>query len=200
MSKHAAARRRSRSTPILGALAAATAGLAILAGTTAGGSTSHADAGFVAAAASVDVSQVLEKRGENVSRSARRSAVTQAKATDLTGLSSDASAMTMRTNIGVSDPKAAAAAMLSDYGWSGSQFGCLDALWERESGWNPAAHNSSSGAHGIPQSLPGSKMASAGADWATNPITQITWGLGYIQARYGSPCGAWAHSEAIGWY
>ena len=70
----------------------------------------------------------------------------------------------------------------------------------RESGWNPSAQNASSGAYGIPQSLPGSKMASAGADWATNPATQIKWGLGYIQDRYGSPCGAWGHSESYGWY
>ena len=70
----------------------------------------------------------------------------------------------------------------------------------RESGWNPFADNPTSSAYGIPQALPGSKMASAGADWATNPVTQIRWGLGYIRDRYGSPCGAWAHSEANGWY
>jgi hypothetical protein len=86
------------------------------------------------------------------------------------------------------------------YGWSGDQWSCLDALWARESGWNPNAHNPSSGAHGIPQALPGSKMASAGADWATNPSTQIRWGLGYIKGRYGTPCGAWNHSETKGWY
>ena len=61
-------------------------------------------------------------------------------------------------------------------------------------------NNASSGAHGIPQALPGSKMASAGADWQTNPLTQVRWGVSYINARYGSPCGAWAHSESHGWY
>ena len=66
----------------------------------------------------------------------------------------------------------------------------------RESGWNVYADNPSSSAYGIPQALPGSKMASAGADWATNPVTQIRWGLGYIQDRYGSPCGAWGHSQS----
>nr|WP_062389410.1 G5 domain-containing protein [Demequina iriomotensis] len=86
------------------------------------------------------------------------------------------------------------------YGWSGDEWSCLDALWARESGWNPNAHNPYSGAHGIPQALPGSKMASAGADWATNPATQIAWGLGYIKARYGTPCGAWGHSQSTGWY
>ncbi|MFC4613470.1 transglycosylase SLT domain-containing protein [Cellulomonas algicola] len=80
------------------------------------------------------------------------------------------------------------------------QFGCLEALWQRESGWNPAAKNRSSGAFGIPQALPATKMASAGADWQTNPMTQVRWGVSYIHGRYGSPCGAWAHSESHGWY
>ena len=73
-------------------------------------------------------------------------------------------------------------------------------LWNRESGWRADAYNASSGAYGIPQSLPGSKMAAAGADWRTNAATQVDWGLSYISARYGSPCGAWAHSEAYNWY
>ncbi|TFD74423.1 lytic transglycosylase domain-containing protein [Cryobacterium fucosi] len=90
--------------------------------------------------------------------------------------------------------------MQARYGWGGDQFGCLVSLWARESGWNVNAYNSSSGATGIPQALPGSKMASAGADWQTNPATQITWGLGYIAGRYGTPCGAWDHSESAGWY
>lgn len=85
-------------------------------------------------------------------------------------------------------------------GWSSGEFDCLVALWSRESGWRVNAYNASSGAYGIPQSLPGSKMSSAGADWETNAATQVEWGLGYIGARYGTPCGAWAHSEDIGWY
>jgi hypothetical protein len=96
-------------------------------------------------------------------------------------------------------PQQIAESMLASYGWSSSQFSCLDQLWERESGWNPTAANAS-GAYGIPQALPGSKMASAGSDWETNPATQIKWGLGYIKSLYGSPCGAWSHSEATGWY
>lgn len=78
---------------------------------------------------------------------------------------------------------------LKDYGWEDGQFDCLDKLWTRESGWRWDAENPSSGAYGIPQSLPGSKMASAGQDWKTNAATQIKWGLGYIQQRYQSPCG-----------
>ena len=97
-------------------------------------------------------------------------------------------------------PQQIAMSMLGSFGWSSDQFGCLQSLWETESGWNPAASNPSTGAYGIPQALPGSKMASAGADWQTNPATQIRWGLGYIKQLYGSPCGAWAHEQGSGWY
>jgi hypothetical protein len=89
--------------------------------------------------------------------------------------------------------------MMLAAGWPEDQWPCLDALWTRESGWTTTAANPS-GAYGIPQALPGSKMATAGADWATNPATQIRWGLGYIRARYGTPCGAWNASETQGWY
>lgn len=105
---------------------------------------------------------------------------------------------------GVPDPGTAqdiAYGMLASWGWdSETEWSCLFALWGRESGWNVYAHNSSSGAYGIPQALPGEKMASAGEDWATNPATQITWGFGYIAGRYGSPCGAWESSQTRGWY
>lgn len=90
--------------------------------------------------------------------------------------------------------------MVRARGWGDDQFACLVALWNRESGWRVNAYNAGSGAYGIPQALPGSKMGSAGADWETNPATQISWGLGYIGGRYGDPCGAWAHSESVGWY
>ena len=73
-------------------------------------------------------------------------------------------------------------------------------MWGRESGWQVSASNASSGAYGIPQALPGSKMASVGPDWQSNAATQIQWGLGYIDGRYGSPCAAWSHSQANGWY
>ena len=87
-----------------------------------------------------------------------------------------------------------------DYGWSEYDFECLVKLWNRESNWRVTAQNKSSGAYGIPQSLPASKMASAGSDYLTNYKTQIEWGLGYISARYGSPSNAWAHSQRTGWY
>jgi len=85
-------------------------------------------------------------------------------------------------------------------GWTGNEWMCLDSLWSKESGWNHYAENRSSGAYGIPQSLPGNKMAVSGSDWATNPATQIKWGLSYIQGRYGTPCGAWEHSVNKNWY
>lgn len=97
-------------------------------------------------------------------------------------------------------PKAYARAQFGEFGWGGNQWGALDRLWQRESGWRWNARNPSSGAYGIPQALPPSKMASAGADWLTNWATQINWGLGYIHGRYGNPAGAWRHSERTGWY
>jgi hypothetical protein len=97
------------------------------------------------------------------------------------------------------NPQQIASAMLGSFGWSSSEFGCLVSLWNLESGWNVYASNPS-GAYGIPQALPGSKMASAGPDWQSNAATQIRWGLGYIKSLYGSPCGAWSHEQATGWY
>lgn len=104
---------------------------------------------------------------------------------------------------GVPDPGSAQAiaySLLQDRGWGDDQFNCLVALWNKESGWNVYAHNRSSGAYGIPQALPGTKMASVAGDWATNPATQIIWGLGYIGGRYGTPCDAYGFSQIKGWY
>ncbi|MEA1262459.1 MULTISPECIES: hypothetical protein [unclassified Microbacterium] len=89
--------------------------------------------------------------------------------------------------------------MSSTYGWGGDQFSCLNSLWNKESRWNYQAYNPS-GATGIPQALPGSKMSSAGSDWQTNAATQVAWGLGYISSVYGTPCSAWSHSQAMNWY
>ncbi|MEU4772265.1 lytic transglycosylase domain-containing protein [Micromonospora sp. NPDC023644] len=91
-------------------------------------------------------------------------------------------------------------ALMVKAGFGMDQFPCLNKLWDKESGWNHKARNPSSGAYGIPQALPGSKMGSVADDWQTNPATQIKWGLGYIEGRYGSPCKAWAHSQDVGWY
>ncbi len=98
------------------------------------------------------------------------------------------------------EAKVLAKTMVADRGWAASEFTCLDNLWTRESNWRVQAANPTSSAYGIPQSLPGSKMASVGSDWKTNAKTQMAWGLQYIKGRYGTPCGAWAASEAKGWY
>ncbi|GAB2851300.1 hypothetical protein GCM10027176_62840 [Actinoallomurus bryophytorum] len=98
-----------------------------------------------------------------------------------------------------SEAQRIAKSLLSSYGWPSSQFGCVVSLFNRESGWNVHASNPS-GAYGIPQAKPGSKMASAGPDWQDNATTQIKWGYGYIKDRYSTPCGAWAHSQSTGWY
>jgi hypothetical protein len=90
--------------------------------------------------------------------------------------------------------------MLHRFRWSHHQFRYLNRLWSRESGWNIRASNPYSGAYGIPQAVPGSKMASAGPDWRSDARTQIRWGMRYIRARYGSPRQAWAHEAHVGWY
>jgi flagellar biosynthesis GTPase FlhF len=97
-------------------------------------------------------------------------------------------------------PKEIAFNLLDNHGWSESQFTCLDKLWTKESRWKVNADNPTSSAYGIPQALPGKRMAAYGADWRTNPVTQIKWGLDYIEDAHGSPCEAWAHSKAKNWY
>jgi hypothetical protein len=84
--------------------------------------------------------------------------------------------------------------------WSEKQFPCLDQLWTKESNWNYKARNRVSGAHGIPQALPATKMEVVGTDWRTNPVTQITWGLKYIKERYNTPCAAWSKFKRSNWY
>lgn len=104
---------------------------------------------------------------------------------------------------GIPDPgtaKAFAFKLAAQLGWGQDQYSCLVKLWERESNWRVNAENSSSGAYGIPQALPGSKMASEGTDWISNPQTQIRWGVKYIQGRYKNPCTALVHSDKLGWY
>ena len=134
---------------------------------------------------------------------AEKAAAQKAAAAETAPTTSAGSSATSRPSA-PTDPTGAQAIardlMAAQYGWGDDQFGCLVSLWAKESGWNVNAYNSSSGAAGIPQALPGSKMASAGADWQTNPATQITWGLGYISGRYGTPCAAWDKSVTSGWY
>jgi len=107
------------------------------------------------------------------------------------------------TKVIISDPnsnRGIGQRLAADRGFSGNQFLCLDQLWTRESNWRTNAGNPVTGAYGIPQALPGSKMASTGSDWRHNPATQITWGLGYIEGRFGTPCSAWSYFQSVGWY
>ncbi|MFM8869798.1 MAG: transglycosylase SLT domain-containing protein [Candidatus Nanopelagicus sp.] len=88
----------------------------------------------------------------------------------------------------------------ANYTWSAKQFTCLDQLWTKESNWNYKARNRVTGAHGLPQALPATKMEIVGTDWRTNPVTQITWGLKYIKERYNTPCAAWSKFKRSNWY
>ena len=99
-----------------------------------------------------------------------------------------------------SGSRAIGCTLMLNAGFTIDQFPCLDKLWKKESGWNYRATNRGSGAYGIPQALPGSKMAKFGDSWKTSPEVQIKWGLDYIEGRYSSPCGAWSHSQNSGWY
>ena len=133
---------------------------------------------------------------QEAARSAAQQGSGQRAATQQTA--SPAAASSAPTASG--SPQSIAQAMLGSFGWSASQFSCLEPLWAGESGWSVTASNPSTGAYGIPQAMPGSKMASAGPNWQTSAATQIRWGLGYIKSTYGSPCAAWSHEEANGWY
>ena len=154
----------------------------------------------VAAPDTVDSAALASPRESLVTRSDRRDEADPVKADVLSVGAAAGNALTRTEDLSDEDPRTIGRALLAEFGFSEDQFGCLDSLWTRESNWRVNADNPSSSAYGIPQALPGSKMASAGADWATNPVTQIRWGLGYIQDRYGSPCSAWGHSESRGWY
>jgi len=143
----------------------------------------------------------LTQREQQASRSAedRRPEADRSKARTLSSAASGR-AVTKTQDLTVSDPKTLARALMPKYGLSSAEFDCLDNIWTQESGWNVHADNPTSSAYGIPQALPGSKMASAGPNWADDAETQIRWGLGYIRARYGSACEAWSYKQGAGWY
>ncbi|WP_026924892.1 lytic transglycosylase domain-containing protein [Glycomyces arizonensis] len=141
----------------------------------------------------VDKAQGLDDAEEAAQEAAEQAAQEAAEHTNPTSVDIPSSCDEFSGN------RATGCAITLDHGFDLEQFGCLEALWSRESGWNEYAANSI-GAYGIPQALPGSKMSSEGDDWETNPVTQINWGLGYIEGRYGDPCSAWNHSESNGWY
>lgn len=190
-----------RNAALLSGVAVAATGVAISAGVAIG---DGANTSAVAMSVGTPVTKLTEgelaERVQRASRSSgdRAAGVDATKAKSLADSSGVAKAG--EKDLSDADPKTIAQAMMGQFGFSSSQFGCLESLWTKESNWNPRADNPSSSAYGIPQALPGSKMSSAGPDWQYNPETQIRWGLGYIKDRYGSPCSAWGHSQARNWY
>ena len=140
----------------------------------------------------------LSGRAAAPSRSDRRTSVDAVKKSVLN--QDSGGQVTETEDLTSQDPRTIAQAMLSEFGFGSDQFSCLDSLYMSESGWNIHADNPSSSAYGIPQALPGSKMASAGPDWEHNAATQIKWGLEYIKSSYGTPCGAWSFKQGHNWY
>jgi len=150
-----------------------------------------------AAEVRADKRQAAEKRAAEARRKAQARAAAVRAALDAR---QRASRSATRTTFSGDVRGIARQLAAQQYGWGDGQFACLNSLWAKESGWNYRATNSSSGAYGIPQALPGSKMGAYGSDWRTNPATQIKWGLNYIDGRYGSPCSAWSTAQSRGWY
>ncbi|HEX6498390.1 MAG TPA: transglycosylase SLT domain-containing protein [Micromonosporaceae bacterium] len=143
-----------------------------------------AEAAAKAAAAKAAAAEAAARRQQAASRSSTR--------TTYGPIPSSCSAYSGNQAIGCS--------LMLQWGYGLDQMPCLVNMWNKESHWNERAVNSSSGAYGIPQALPGDKMAVYGSDWRTNPVPQIKWGLDYIKNRYNSPCGAWSFWQAHGWY
>ena len=213
--KHAAARpslelgRRVRRSAVVPGVAMLTLGTAALGGVATEDPEKAATAALLAEVNSKSLpgtgsseafDELRSERQVSTSRSDQRTTVDRTKVQALSQEAESGGQVTRSEDLGGGDPRQIAQALLPEFGFSSDQFSCLDSLWTKESGWNPYADNPTSSAYGIPQALPGEKMASAGADWATNPATQIRWGLGYIAEVYGSPCSAWSHSQANNWY
>lgn len=156
-----------------------------------------ADTASSAAAGPQAAAPEADDRAPVLSRSSdRRAEADPAKVAALAP--TEGGAMTVTESLSDDDPRDIAKALLGEYGFSADQFGCLDSLWTKESGWSVTADNPSSSAYGIPQALTATHDLEP--DYMTNPVTQIRWGLDYIRDRYGSPCGAWGHSQSSGWY
>ncbi|MDT9594438.1 lytic transglycosylase domain-containing protein [Nocardioides zeae] len=200
-----------RTTVVMTSVAAATTGAVVGGGVLSGSVADEAGAAQLAsgsvadtAAAQADGSAarvdelVADRGGETTSRSDSRA---ETDPTKVVALSTESGpALAASEDASDLDPRDVGRMLLTEFGFGQDQWSCLDSLWTKESNWQVDADNPTSSAYGIPQSLPGSKMASAGDDWETNPVTQIRWGLGYIEDRYGTPCSAWAHSQANNWY
>jgi hypothetical protein len=174
----------------------------------------HSDELYAQLASLKDTTAQTEERYQLGQRVAAQKAEQLRKRQEAAAAAAAASTPTTTVGSGTSYPstggvvvdpagaQAYARSAIGSYGWGSDQFSCLVSLWTQESGWRANALNASSGAYGIPQSLPADKMSVAGADWRTNAATQINWGLAYIKSAYGSPCGAWNHEMGVNphWY
>ena len=158
--------------------------------------------GAIASSTTVSVTSAADATGQATVATAPKviSAPSVPRSAALDAFATPVRADTKAASQQAETPRQIAWACSSSFGWSHTQYQWLNDLWVRESGWNPRAENPYSGAYGIPQAVPGSKMASAGADWQTSARTQILWGLRYIKGRYGSPRNAWYHEASYGWY
>ncbi|MGA9749849.1 MAG: lytic transglycosylase domain-containing protein [Nocardioides sp.] len=188
--------RRVRRTAVLSGVAVATTGLAVSTGVLTQSDTGGQVNAALRAAPQIDADD-LEGRDRPVSRSDGRDQVDQDK---LTSLDQSSGGQATRTeDLSEADPRDIARAMLPEHGFAADQFGCLDALYVSESGWDPTADNPSSSAYGIPQALT-ETHDDLPADYMTNPASQIEWGLDYIRSSYGTPCSAWEFKQANNWY
>jgi hypothetical protein len=186
---------------LMSGLAVAATGVAVSAGVLSDGSSGNAAVALSASGVTKPMTATeLASREQASSRSSddRRADADRIKTIALS--STSGRAYTGSENLADADPQTITKALMPQFGMPTSQFSCIDSIWSQESGWNLHAANPTSSAYGIPQALPGSKMASAGPDWQNNAETQIKWGLGYIKERYGSACSAWAFKSAHGWY
>lgn len=160
------------------------------------------EVGRVSARAAEVQASLDQAKADKAAADAAAEAQRQAEAAAAAEAQRQAEAAEALARVNTPDGARAYAAQLASekYGWGSDQFSCLSSLWNKESGWNYQAYNNDGGATGIPQALPGSKMATFGADWQTNAATQIAWGLDYIDRGYGTPCSAWGHSQSVNWY
>jgi hypothetical protein len=193
-----------RNITVISGVAVAATGIAVSSGVLSSGPVSG-DGAAVALSGNhvgheLTPAELARREQTQVSRSSgdRMAAAKALKSRDLQDATGKAKTHT--EDLSQADPHQIAQALMPQFGFSGSEYSCLVDLWNSESGWNVHADNPTSSAYGIPQALPGSKMASAGPDWANNPETQVRWGLGYIKSSYGNPCSAWSFKQGHGWY
>ena len=190
-----------RNGALMSGVAVAATGVAVSAGVLGDGVPHDSAAALSAASATTPLTAAeLAAREQHASRSAtsRQSQANRIKKVVLSA--STGRAFTRTEDLTSADPKTLTEALMPQYGLQPSQFECIDRIWTQESNWNVHADNPHSSAYGIPQALPGSKMASVGSDWKNSAETQIRWGLQYIKSRYGSACSAWAFKSSHGFY